>query len=223
MTRAMQSSEMDISVLAPHLQQPIADLVTKLVATPYRQSDLISSNFYETGYSASAILLLAAMVESMIQRDRYFLLKAKPLMKVSEITSEYLKSTLHYRRHTHVRELFDLRNALAHNHIWEVEYTLPMTGGRMHTKSNIVPGTHRLKPPPKPNVRVPRTARIRFNLLSSRVDRTDLVKALEVCNHACAFLAIKGQRPVHVLRNSIEVSKNRTPFSNLLSVIQKTL
>lgn len=213
---------MDISVLAPHLQQPIADLVTKLLATSFRKSDRISTGFYENGYAASAILILAAMIESMIQRDRYFLLKAKPQQKVSNKTSEYLKLTLHYRRHTHVQELFELRNALAHNHMWEVEYTLPISGNRVHKHSSVVVGTHRLTPPPKSNARVPRTERIRFNLLSSRVDRTDLVKALEVCNHALAFLVQKGQRPVNILRNTVSVSKNREPFSNLSNIILKS-
>jgi len=52
--------------------------VGKLAARGFRTGDRISANFYENGYSAAAILLLAAMIESMLQRDHYFFQRAKP-------------------------------------------------------------------------------------------------------------------------------------------------
>lgn len=152
------SADTLISVVAPHLQQPIADFVSKLIARGFQPGDRVSANFYENGYSAATILLLVTMIESMLQRDRYFLQQSKPGLKVSGNSSKYLKETLRYRRHSHVSELFDLRNALAHNHMWEVEYTLPHTGGRLHRQSKLVPGSHQLKNPPSQNAKVPRTS-----------------------------------------------------------------
>ena len=221
-TRRTQADTI-ISVVAPHLQQPVADIVAKLAARGYRVGDRISANFYENGYSAAAILLIAAMIESMLQRDRYFLLQSKPTMRVSGDSAQYLKETLRYRRHSHVRELFDLRNALAHNHMWEVEYTLPAEGGRTHRQSKLMPGSHKLRSLPSPNARIPRTPVVKFNLLPDRVDRADLVKALDVCNHALAHLHKKEQRPVRFLDDTIACGKQRIPFKQLAEVLRNEL
>jgi hypothetical protein len=222
-TRRARSNTI-ISVVAPHLQQPVADLVGKLDARGFRPGDRISANFYENGYSAAAILLLAAMMESMLQRDRYFLQQARPCLKVSGDSSKYLKETLRYRRHSHVRELFDLRNALAHNHMWEIEYTLPGTGGRAHRQSKLLPGSHQLKVQPSPSARIPRTRAVKFNLLPARVDQTDLVKAFDVFNHALDHLHRKEQRPVQFLDETIAVGKHKSlPFRQLVKILRNEL
>lgn len=220
-TRRVQT---DISVVAPHLQQPVADLVAKLVARGYRPGDRVSTNFYENGYSAAGILLLAAMIESMLQRDRYFLQQSKPGLRLSADSSTYLKDTLRYRRHSHVRELFDLRNALAHNHLWEIQYTLPAAGGRSHRQSKLIPGSHRLKPEPSPTARIPRTKSVKFNLLPARVDRTDLVKAFDVFSHALDHLHKKEQRPVRFLDETVVFREFRSlPFRKLVESLRTEL
>jgi hypothetical protein len=215
------STETIISVVAPYLRQPIADFVSKLIALGFRSGDRVSANFYENGYSAATILLLAAMIESMLQRDRYFLQQAKLGLKVNENSANYLKETLRYRRHSHIRELFDLRNALAHNHMWEVEYALPSVGGLVHRRSRLVPGSHHLKAPPSPNTKIPRTPVMKFNLLPARVDRTDLVKALNVCNDALTYLHKNGQRPVEFLDKTVICGGQRMPFRKLVEILRK--
>lgn len=177
------SPERVISIIGPQLYQPIADLVTRLLARPYRQPDRVSSKYYEAGYSAAAILLLAAAIESLVQRDRYFFLQAHPTARPSISVADYLKTTLRYRRHARVKELFDIRNAIAHNHVWEIEFTIPPEGGRRHRGSAIVAGTHRLAAVPPQNVKVPRTKLLRLNLQPSRLDRTDLGKTLSASIH----------------------------------------
>lgn len=205
-----------IPVVAPHLQQPVADLVGKLVARGYRPGDRVSANFYENGYSAAAILLLVAMIESMLQRDRYFLQRTKPSLKLSGDSAKYLKERLKYRGHARVRELFDLRNALAHNHMWEIQYTLPRAGGRTHRKSKLVPGSHQLKTVPSPSARIPRTRTVGFNLLPARVDRTDLIKALDVFNHALKHLHKKEQCPVPFLDDTVVLASREACHSSNL-------
>lgn len=217
------SSDSMISVVAPYLQQPIADFVTELIVRGFQPGDRLSANFHENGYSAAAILLLAAMLESMLQRDRYFLGQSNRGLRVSGDSSKYLKETLRYRRHSHVRELFDVRNALAHNHMWEVKYTLSSIGNRVHRRSTLTPGSHRLQIQPNQNARIPRTRTVKFNLVPSRIDRTDLVKALDVCNHAFTHLYRKEQRPVQFLANRVVCGKQRLPFKELVEVLRNEL
>ncbi len=217
------NSDKMISVVAPYLQQPIADCVAKLIVRGFQPGDRLSANFYENGYSVAAILLLAAMLESMLQRDRYFLRQSNRGLKVSRDSSTYLKDTLQYRRHSHVRELFDVRNALAHNHMWEVEYTLSSIGNRVHRRSTLTPESHRLQTQPNSNARIPRTRTVKFNLVPNRIDRTDLVKALDVSNHAFMHLHRKEQRPVGFLANTAICGKQRLPFKKLAEVLRNEI
>ena len=216
----MPTPEMNISVLASKFQQPITDLVLKLIARPYAKSDRVGANFYECGYAASAIILVVAMLESMIQRDRYFLKIDCPTSKPTDIAHQYLKTNLKYRRSARIQELFELRNSLAHNHLWEVEYTWPNNGGRQHKKSTLVPKAHRLSAIPKATARVPRTKIVGFNILPSRVDRTDLTKALAVAIDLLEFLGEKGRNPINIARSTIVLPKSRPNFSTLPQVIE---
>src|SRR5438046_3145896 len=95
-------SQRIISVIGTQLYQPIADLISKLVAQHYQRPDRVTSSYYEGGYSAAVILLLAASLESLIQRDRYFYRAANPASKPSSVASGYSKTILGYRRHGHL-------------------------------------------------------------------------------------------------------------------------
>ena len=214
---------MSISVLASKFQQPIADLIVRLISRPYTKSDRAGSNFYECGYSASVIILIVAMLESMIQRDRYFVKKACSGTNTKSVAHQYLSETLRYRRHVHIQELFELRNALAHNHIWEIEYTWPKTGGRQHKQSSLVADTHRLSAIPPRNAKIPRTKLVRFNLLPSRIDRTDLAKALSVAVHLLEFLSKKGTNPTDISRSVVVLPSKRLPFSSLVQEVENAL
>jgi hypothetical protein len=209
--------EQIISVIGTQFYQPIADLISKLVARPYQKPDRVGSNYYEGGYSAAVILLLAASVESLIQRDRYFYRTANPASKPSNLVGEYSKVILRYRRHGYLEEVFEVRNSIAHNHIWEIEFATPPAGGRQHKRSQVVSGTHRLSAVPPLTTRIPRTQRLRLNLQPGRLDRTDVAKVLDASLHFLAHLSKRGQRPISLTTEIVAFKGKRLPFSNLLS------
>lgn len=204
-----------ISVIGPRLYQPIADLVGRLVSRPLLKADRVSANYFESGYTAAGIILLSAALESLVQRDRYFFLKLNHGKKASEKVGDYLQNTLRYRRHSQIRELFEVRNSAAHNHIWEIEFTNPPQGGRRHKKSNVVPGTHRLSTSPSTRARIHRTKLVRLNLVPTRLDRTDLRKALSVGIHLLDFMSKKGSNPVNLTSHQIGLNGRRIRFSEL--------
>ena len=218
----MANPKFNISTVAPHLCQPIADLVGRLIGRRYVGGNWISTNFYESGYAASALLLICALLESMIQRDRYFLLREKPRTRCESAIANYARRSLKYRRYRHLRELFDVRNAIAHNHMWEISYTLKPGGGEQHRSSRLVPGTHQLSTPPDPANRVPRTKLVRLHLMPSTIDRTDVVKALNVSIHFLDHLAAKGTNPVNMADDTFGVNGQRHAFRNLPNLLQET-
>jgi len=212
-----------ISVIGTQFYQPIADLISKLIVHPYSKPDRVGSNYYEGGYAASVILLLAASVESLIQRDRYFYRIANPGSKASNVVGEYAKAILKYRRHGYLGELFEVRNSIAHNHIWEIEFAIPPAGGRQHKRSQVVSGTHRLSEVPPPTTRIPRTQRLRLNLQPGRLDRTDVAKAFSACLHFLTYLSKRGQRPISLTTETVAFKGKRLPFSSLLLEVENAL
>ena len=224
MTKYAEPPEMSITVLASKFQQPIADLIDCLISREYAKPDRVGSNFCECGYSASAIILLVAMLESMIQRNRYFFKKNNPSVKTKPVAYQYLHETLRYRRYVQIQELFELRNSIAHNHLWEVKYTWHKVGGRQHKQSSIVPDTHRLSVLPPLNAKIPRTRIVRFNLQPSRIDRTDLAKTLSVAVHLLEFLSKKEIPPIGIARRVVVLrGGKRLPFSSLVQEVRDTL
>ncbi|MBU0967684.1 MAG: hypothetical protein KKA54_15035 [Proteobacteria bacterium] len=211
-----------ITIVGTQFYQPIADLLSKLVTRTYQKPDRVSSNYYEGGYSASIILLLAALIESAVQRDRYFFLTKKPSAKPSNVISIYAKEILHYRRHAHLKEIFDVRNSIAHNHIWEIEFINPKMGGRRHKKSQIVPGTHRLNKVPPSNTRIPRTQRLKLNLQPTRLDRTDVEKVMAANIHFLSHLSNKGHNKINWLEYNLGFKGKRIEFTDILSEIRST-
>src|SRR5258707_4975325 len=125
-----------ISVIGSQLYQPIADLLGSLLKRPYRRPDRVSSNHFEGGYAAALIVLLAAVLESFVQRDRYFHLQTRPTAKPSSAAPEYMKGVLKYRRWAQLQEFLEVRNSVAHNHLWEVEFDTPFVGGSRHKGSS---------------------------------------------------------------------------------------
>jgi hypothetical protein len=212
-----------ITIIGTQFYQPISDLVSKLVIRPYLKPDSVSSIYSECGYSASIILLLVAMLESVVQRDRYFFLEKNPGTNPSHLMWAYAKDVLHYRRHRHLNEVADVRNSIAHNHIWEIEFLNKKTGGRGHKKSQVVPGTHRLRNIPPPNTRIPRTQRLKLNLKPSRLDRTDVDKVFSATIHFVSHLSRKGYNPINYLDDIVVFKKQRIQFQDLLLKIRETL
>lgn len=207
--------EKDITVIGTHLYRPIADLLGKLLTRGFQPGDRVSSNYYESGYSAAIILLLCAAVESAVQRDRYFLKQSKSNANASSKVPEYLKSALKYRSYKRIIELFDVRNAIAHNHMWEIEYSVKSEGGRRHKKSTVVSNTHRLTKVPPKNARIPRTAILKMHLSPNSLDRTDVKKALTTATHLLEHISNKGNNPVSLVREQVGLNGKRMKFSDL--------
>ena len=212
-----------LSVLGSQYYQPIADLTERLLEKGYQKPDRVSAGYRESGYAAAIIILSAAALESFVQRDRYFNAKRNRSL-ISELpVTTYLKQVNKYRRHRQLEELFEVRNAVAHNHIWLIDIENPSSGGRRHKGSALVPKTHRLKRIPVYRAKIPRTRNVRFNLSPISVDRTDVQKALSLTIHALQFLSTKGHNPVPLVSNSISFRGQRITFADLAIEVSREL
>lgn len=215
-------SRTNITVIGTEYYQPIADLLGKLISKPYAGSDRTGAlNYYERGRSVSIILLLCAAVESLVQRDRYFSSKSKKTPISNSALHKYVRSELKYRRHARLEELFVVRNAIAHNHIWEVEFRIKPEGGREHKQSTLVPGSHQISTTNLPvQKKVPRSRRLKIHMSPGSIDRFDVQKALSCSIHFLEFLSIKGNSPVNLLNEQVALLGKLVRFSDLPQKIE---
>ena len=202
-----------LSVIGSQLFQPLADLIGHMVARPYQKSDQVSSNYYEGGYATSIILALTVAVESMVARDRYFNSCARGYEGLP--VPEYMRKVHHYRYYVRLSELFVLRDAIVHNHVWKLCYVLRPQGGRRLVSALRVSwsGNQRLKE--RLNPKDLRTKLLRANVIPMRMDRKDVLKAFDVAHGVFTFLSKRGAKSVRITEEVIGFGGKRLPFSRL--------
>ena len=223
MSKARRISEGILSVIGSQYYQPIADLTERLLEKGYQKPDRVSAGYRESGYAAAILILCAAALESFVQRDRYFHARQKGSSISDLLVVTYLKQVSKYRRHRQLDELFEVRNAVTHNHLWHIDFVNPSCGGRRHKSTTLVPNTHRLKKTPAPKTKLPRTSIVRFNLNPIRLDRSDVQKVLSVTIHVLQFLSMNGHNPVPLVENIVGFKGRRLRFGDLAIEIRRAL
>lgn len=202
-----------VSVIGGQFFQPLADLIGHMVSRPYQKSDQVSSNYYEGGYATAIILALAVAVESMVARDRYFNRRAHGHEGLP--VPEYMREVHRYRYYVRLSELFVLRDAIVHNHVWKLCYVLRPRGGRRLVSALRVSwsGNQRLRE--RLNPKQLRTKLLRANVIPMRMDRKDVLKAFHVAHGVFTFLSKRGAKPVHITGQMVGFRGKRLPFSKL--------
>jgi len=117
-----------ISCLGTSLFYPIVDLFDKLDKTNFTGNSKIRKSMTEQGYSCSIILQVAVIIESFTNRIRYFskttYRNKKRMGRIQIGALEFLKR--YFKKETDllnkIEEIFILRDAIAHNHLWTINY-----------------------------------------------------------------------------------------------------
>lgn len=111
-----------ITVVGSAYQQPIADLLDKLLKRPPPAANPAGTNMRENGYSAALIILLVAMLESYTSRLR-FVRRSESIggnLSTPELLTKYFPALPTEKE---LFEVFLVRNVLSHNHIWHLDVT----------------------------------------------------------------------------------------------------
>ena len=116
-----KATDQSVSVLGAAYLQPVADLVERLLKWPATKRNAVRARYYDNTYAVSIILLLVAMVESFAARVRYF--NGPGSMKRPTV-AEYIKNVFPaFRLSKALTEVFVIRDAIFHNHLWTIDYT----------------------------------------------------------------------------------------------------
>ena len=180
--------------------------------TPVRR-DSVGAPFFEGGYAVAVIILLVAAVESFVARDRYFSCKQPSENRVA--VPEYMKEVYRYRGYKRLSELFVVRDAIIHSHVWVLKFALRKSGGRRFVSASRIGWSGNTRLIERLNPKTYRTKLLRFNTIPSLMDRTDVIKAFEVVLAAFRFLAKSGANPLPIFPFPVRHQGQRLSFEEL--------
>jgi hypothetical protein len=187
----------------------------------------------EVDYSTTLILLLVLLTESHLARIRFFDKTTDP--KKKKMAPTYLASLKGCKRLARrFSEVYLLRNAIAHNHVFEYEQVWDLNGNCKYRKFNIDPAWQGESNPAVYSKYVknrkyaePKTSLLGLRVVPGRMGREDVLAVFEVVQQVLQQLHNKKYLDV-----SIEwyvpyqpVGQDRKqlsyPFWNLVNEIRK--
>lgn len=212
-------SEVTVSILGAGYFQPIADLVERSVKKPATKRNAVHALHYDNSYSTSIILLLVAALESYATRLRYF--HGPPPKGQGRTVATYIKHVFPgFRLVKSLTEVFVLRDAIFHNHLWEVEFTWrPMT----LTSATLVTYKEDAKFNAMVDMATRRTRNLRLHIVPTRVDRRDALKVFDVAWKTLLFLEQKDRNYCYVSDQNVAFQGRMQPFRNVREVLANAL
>jgi hypothetical protein len=187
----MHSFHNFVTVMGSDYFQPVVVLCEALLRTkpdPLELNAMTSPR--ERGYAASICLLAVVCFESFMRRVRY--LKKNNLSQRQRNEKSMLglfrKLFPDHRLTCMLTEVYVLRDAIAHGHLWEVSYDLDDNWDQ-HVKQAIRDSIDDNKKfDAAVDLSTRQTRKLGLNVLPSRVNRTDVAKVLDIIFEALRFL-----------------------------------
>src|SRR2546427_8510924 len=167
-----------ISIFAVSLVQPIADLLDRLFSRPHPGSSIVQTGSRENGYSVSICLLLAVFLESFVKRAIYL---SEDSLKPSE-----KKDALKFLRKRYpscallpaITEIFVLRDIIAHNHLWKMEYSTHSQSRRDLLSKELDSSSGDRKFKDCVDLQTGTTKVLVLKLIPTKIDRSEVIKVL---------------------------------------------
>lgn len=157
-----------VSVVGFHLIQPLLDLVAKLEHLPAAEPNEVQAAPAENGYSCVVIVLTAVLLESALNRTRYVREDADATIHVAN----YFRKISPDQDLAHdVNEIFAIRDAIVHNHLWKAEIN-PVTM-KFRSPPKRLPGYGGKRFEAVMDAKTRLSSRLKLNLFPSRISRRD--------------------------------------------------
>jgi hypothetical protein len=182
-----------ITVVGSGYFQPILDLAERLVQKPRGKVNASRINGRENGYALSIVLLSVVMLESFVGRvsDLQARLGANGKTKAfrTSVPSYIAQLRRSFTLEKSLTEVFVLRDAIAHGHVWQLEVSSHERHGQLLRSAALGTqyGNEQFKRRVNPNTR--RTRALGLHVVPSAVGREEVIKVLDVIHRVLKFLA----------------------------------
>jgi hypothetical protein len=207
-----------VSILGSSYFQPIADLIERWTANPRRRPNKVGSGYAEHGYAAATLLLLVAMFESYMVRVRYITGKHVPNDVRAAIDVLRLLYPA-YRGFGALTDVYVLRDAIFHNHLWEIEYSWGGSASQVLHGAVLHPAFGDKKYKARVNPQTRRTKALGLSIVPTRVSRRDVKKTFLTIWKTLLFLEGKNRNQCYVSHLRVRFQKQRVLFNELANAL----
>jgi len=173
-----------VTILAGNYLQPLATLVERLVARQREGLPGIKANEAEIDWSVTSILIAVVMFESWLGRVRLDLGASAP--KQYKALAFYDELRAQDASLPDVTEAFVIRDVIAHNHIWEVEFEWADSGHTLRSLNHAKGGDAKFNS--VVDIATGLSKGLGLHLVPDLIDRSDVKKVLELIIRAMTAL-----------------------------------
>jgi hypothetical protein len=174
----------------------------------------------ENGYSCSICVLGVIALESFIMRARYVNKADHPIDRKSCV--EFLKSLYpDFDRVEELREIFVLRDIIAHNHLWKIDFAWDEEWGMKFLVASKDPASGDQKYKSCVNMDTLKTTKLRLNVNPIKIGKPEVVRVIEEVWNTLTFLENKDRSQCNVsdrpVRKGNEFLLAKELFGNIRS------
>jgi hypothetical protein len=217
----IESPDQLVTIVGSSYFQPITDLLARLIGQPKPASSEVQTSSHENGYCASLVLLLVTMLESYVMRVRYINRGRFPIERIS--VSDYLRQLYpDYQRCRELTEIFVVRDVIAHNHLWEIDFAWSEESVMtlLQAEKESTAGDKEYK---KVVNKQMRTNTLDLNILPTKVDRTNVFKVFDVVWETLIFLESKNRNQCYVSHLYVKFNGQTRLFGELRNELRNAL
>jgi|AntRauTorckE6833_2_1112554.scaffolds.fasta_scaffold18690_2 hypothetical protein len=190
---------------------PISDLLKTLIDFPTKGVNQVQTSVQENGYSVSVIVLIVLYIESLSVRIKF---EKNDFSNRSALV--FLESLLEETKLIeNIKELFVIRDCIAHNHLWHAKFKFDNEQDEMHlleAKLNSQFGDKKFSE--VINLEDRTTKELKLNLFTTRINFQDVQIVLKTLQ---AFIEYIGKND---FRNLVSfgkvIDKNGKKFQELI-------
>lgn len=210
-----------ITVVATAYNQPISDLVEKLLSKPISKAGPAGVGIHENGYSAALVVLLVALLESYTARLR-FIRRSEAIsgsLATPELLGTYFPSL---PTKDDLVEVCLVRNVVAHNHIWHLDVSdFQLSGAPTIANPKDLGFNTNKHYEHVVDVAARRTRGLQLNICPTAVDRSDVYKVFDVVWRTLKYMNTKDYSHTPLPAASVGFRGKRKNFCDLLQELKE--
>jgi len=199
-----------VSAVFVRLLQPIADLCDQMLRLSSGEPNEVQTSPRENGYAISIIALAAFLLEGACGRVRYVSGWNQKQCSPAATLRHFGANDLADR----VEEIFVVRDAIAHAHLWTAKISWTENNLRFAQQPVQLPGygNKKFRRIVDPDSRT--TRQLKLDVFPTRIHRRTAIVVLKECAKALQFLESKDRRFVHLAPHDVSFGGKLVPFYN---------
>ncbi len=201
-----------VSIIGSNYLRPITTLLEILESLDSKGPNEVQASAVENGYSAAIIILMVLLVESAVARAQYIRHETPPKGPLDFVRAIYPDSGFVDK----LEELFVVRDAIAHNHVWETKFSWDDEVGMKLISAGLKKGYGDRKFRKVHDKSARKTAQLGINLFPTRICRQDARVVLKNAVEFLMFLENQDRRYVYISPQYVKFRGSFIPFVELV-------